>query len=207
MDETMAHVVEKLQKSDKYKALFIKAFDTDKITGQLTLKALSQFLLMLTTSNSKYDKVIRNEEKFTEMEQKGYNLFKTNCASCHKEPLFTNGSFENNGLAIDTTLNDLGRMKITGDLKDKQKFKVPTLRNIQYTFPYMHDGRFQTLTEVIRYYNFNIQHSKTLAKELRKPMNLSDDDRTDLVAFLKTLTDKDFLLNKRFSYPQNNERN
>jgi cytochrome c peroxidase len=202
MDETMENVVKKLQKSDTYPDLYKQSFGTDKITGQLTLKALSQFVVMLTTSNSKYDKVVRNEEKFSEMEQKGYNLFIQYCASCHKEPLFTNDTFENNGLAIDTTLNDIGRMRITQDLKDKQKFKVPTLRNVQFTFPYMHDGRFKTLNEVIKHYNSGIVKSKTLSKELQKPMNLSDDERTELVAFLKTLTDKEFLFNPRFSYPK-----
>lgn len=204
MDDTMENVVSKLQKSVLYPNLYKQAFGTNKITGQLTLKALSQFVVMLTTSNSKYDKVLRKEEKFTEMEQKGYNLFQQNCASCHKEPLFTNNGFENNGLAIDTTLNDMGRMRITQKNKDKQKFKVPTLRNAQFTFPYMHDGRFKTLNDVIKHYNSDPENSPTLAKQLQKPMNLSDNDRTDLVAFLKTLTDKEFLFNPRFSFPKEN---
>jgi cytochrome c peroxidase len=202
MDETMENVVAKLQKSEKYQKLYKKAFGTDKITGQLTLKALSQFVVMLTTSNSKYDKVLRKEEKFTEIEQKGYDLFKINCASCHKEPLFTNDSFENNGLAVDSTLNDIGRMRITQNEKDKHKFKVPTLRNSQFTFPYMHDGRFNTLNDVVKHYNSGIEKHTTLAKELQKPMNLSDNERTELVAFLKTLTDKEFLFNQRFGYPK-----
>lgn len=202
MDDTMKNVVSKLQESDTYPNLYKQAFGTEKITGQLTLKALSQFVVMLTTSNSKYDKVVRKEEMFTEMEQKGYDLFKQHCASCHKEPLFTNDNFENNGLAIDTTLNDFGRMRITQDKKDKQKFKVPTLRNAQFTFPYMHDGRFKTLNDVIKHYNSDLENSPTLAKQLQKPMNLSDNDRTDLVAFLKTLTDKEFLFNPRFGYPK-----
>lgn len=204
MDETMENVVSKLQESPKYQELYKKAFGTNKITGQLTLKALSQFVVMLTTSNSKYDKVLRKEEMFTEMEQKGYDLFKQHCASCHKEPLFTNDSFENNGLAVDSTLNDFGRMRITQDKKDKQKFKVPTLRNAQFTFPYMHDGRFKTLNDVIKHYNSDLENSPTLAKQLQKPMNLSDNDRTDLVVFLKTLTDKEFLFNPRFSFPIEN---
>lgn len=204
MDETMENVVKKLQESPKYQELYKKAFGTDKITGQLTLKALSQFVVMLTSSNSKYDKVLRKEEKFSEMEQKGYDLFKKHCTSCHKEPLFTSDNFENNGLAIDTTLNDFGRMRITQNEKDKQKFKVPTLRNVQFTFPYMHDGRFKTLNEVVKHYNSSILKSPTLAKQLQKPMNLSDNDRTDLVAFLKTLTDKEFLFNSRFSFPKEN---
>lgn len=202
MDETLANVVNKLQKEPKYQKLYFDAFGTSKITGQFTLKALSQFILLLKTSNSKYDKVVRKEEKFTEMEQKGYNLFKINCSSCHKEPLFTNDDFENNGLVIDTTLNDFGRFTITQNPNDKLKFKVPTLRNIQFTFPYMHDGRFNSLNEVVKHYNSGIVNSPTLAKQLQKPMQLSDNERTEIVAFLKTLTDTEFLLNPRFSYPK-----
>lgn len=202
MNETLENVVLKLQKSDKYKPLFEKAFGTKKITGQLTLKAISQFVVSLTTSNSKYDKVLRKQEKFTEMEQKGYKLFQKHCTSCHKEPLLTNDSFRNNGLPIDENLKDFGRMKITQNRKDSLLFKVPTLRNIEFTYPYMHDGRFKTLTEVVKHYNSGIQKSTTLSKELVQPMNLSDNERTELVAFLKTLTDKTFLFNTKFAYPK-----
>lgn len=201
MDETMEHVVSKLQKSDKYQRLFRNAFGDSKITGQRTLKALSQFLVMLKSSNSKYDKVMRKEEVFTEREQKGYALFKTNCASCHNEPLFTSEKFENNGLSIDTTLKDIGRMKITNNPKDYLLFKVPTLRNVQFTFPYMHDGRFKKLSDVVKHYN-SINPHENLSKQLRSPMNLSDNDRVDLVLFLTTLTDSEFLFDKRFSYPR-----
>ena len=202
MDETLENVVHKLQKSEKYQILFQEAFNTNQITGQLTLKALTQFMVMLKTGNSKYDQVKRKEQKFTEIEQKGYRLFKANCASCHKEPLFTSHTFENNGLALDPTLNDFGRMKITQNPDDSLKFKVPTLRNIQFTFPYMHDGRFKTLTEVVQHYNSGIIKGKTVAQQLNKPMNLSSNERTELVAFLKTLTDSEFLFNPRFSYPR-----
>lgn len=202
MNETLENAITKLQKSDKYVALFEKAFGTKKITGQLTLKAISQFVVSLTTSNSKYDKVLRKHEKFTEMEQKGYKLFQKHCTSCHKEPLLTNDSFKNNGLPIDKDLKDLGRMKITQNSKDSLLFKVPTLRNIEFTFPYMHDGRFKTLTEVVKHYNSGIQKSTTLSKELAQPMNLSDNERTELVAFLKTLTDKTFLFNTKYAYPK-----
>ena len=201
MDETLENVVSKLQKSDNYPTLFQNAFGTKKITGQLMLKALSQFVVNLTSSNSKYDKVMRNETNFTPMEQNGYFLFKQNCASCHQEPFFTNDKFEYNGLAIDPTLNDFGRLRITQNPQDSLKFKVPTLRNIQFTFPYMHDGRFKTLNDVVIHYN-SLKENRMLPKELSKPMHLSDNERTDLVAFLKTLTDKEFLFNARFSYPK-----
>jgi cytochrome c peroxidase len=146
---------------------------------------------------------MRKETEFTEQEQNGYQLFRTNCASCHNEPLFTNGKFENNGLEIDMTLNDLGRIKMTDQKEDYLRFKVPTLRNVQFTFPYMHDGRFKTLTEVVKHYN-SIGTNTILPKQLSKPMNLSEHNRVDLVAFLKTLTDQEFLFNPRFSYPREN---
>ena len=201
MDETLEHIVAKLQKSKQYRPLFEAAFGTSKVTGQHTLKALSQFMLLLTSSNAKYDQVMRREAVFSESEQKGYVIFKRNCASCHTEPLFASDKFENNGLAIDPTLNDIGRMKITNKQEDYLRFKVPTLRNIQFTFPYMHDGRFKTLTEVIKHYN-SIQKNKNRPKELAQPMHLSDNDRVDLVAFLKTLSDTEFLFNPRFSFPK-----
>lgn len=200
MDETLENVVQKLQQTNEYPLLFEKAFGTQKITGQLTLKALSQFLVMLTSTNSKYDKVMRKEASFTQQEENGYRLFQLHCASCHQEPLFTSEKFENNGLKLDETLNDIGRMKITQNPNDSLKFKVPTLRNIQFTYPYMHDGRMANLTEVVKHYNSGITASKTLAKQLRKPMNLSDNERVDLVSFLLTLTDNDFLFNPKFKY-------
>jgi len=187
MNETLENVIIKLQHSEKYQELFYRAFGTKKITGQYTLKAITQFIVSLTTSNSKYDKVIRKEEKFTEMEQKGYDIFKQYCTSCHKEPLLTNNGFKNNGLPIDKDLKDIGRMKITQNSRDSLLFKVPTLRNIEFTFPYMHDGRFKTLNEVVKHYNSGVMKSSTLSKELLIPMNLSDNQRTELVSFFKNL--------------------
>lgn len=201
MDESLDHVVQKLQEHPDYPTLFRNAFGSDRITGQLTLKALAQFVVMLTSTHSKYDKMIRNEVRFTEQEQNGYELFKKHCSSCHREPLFASDRFENNGLTVDPTLNDYGRLKITGEKEDSLRFKVPTLRNIQFTFPYMHDGRFKTLTEVIKHYN-SLDGNKLLPKELQQPMHLSDNDRVDLVAFLKTLTDTEFLYNPKYGYPK-----
>ena len=204
MDEKMENVVEKLNNNKIYQNLFYKIFRTNTITGQQIMKTLSQFVVSLTTANSKYDRVIRKELNFTEIEQKGYNLFKVKCASCHTEPLFTNNNFENNGLILDNELQDFGRMRVTENENDKQKFKVPTLRNIQFTFPYMHDGRFKTLNEVILHYNNGIQKSKTLSEKLKKPLLLTNNQRTELLAFLKTLTDEEFLFNPRFGFPKEN---
>ncbi|HPJ11372.1 MAG TPA: cytochrome-c peroxidase [Flavobacterium sp.] len=201
MDETLERVAYKLQQIPKYQRLFTDAFGDSGVTGQRILKALSQFELLLVSCNSRYDRVTRGEAQFTEREQKGYALFQSHCASCHKEPLFTSDTFEYNGLAIDTTLNDNGRFKITQENRDKLRFKVPSLRNVQFTFPYMHNGRFKTLTEVVKHYN-TLGDDKQLPKPLGTPLDLSDNERTDLVLFLKTLTDNDFLSNPKFSFPR-----
>lgn len=204
MGEDMSHVVLKLNRLMRYRKLFYSAYGDSVITGQRTLLALAQFQLSLISCNSKYDSVRTGNAAFTAQEQRGYDLFLRHCNSCHTEPLFTNGLFANNGLSIDTSLNDLGRIRITHDIKDSMKFKVPTLRNAEYTYPYMHDGRFLSLYDVIRHYTSGIQISGTLAPQLRKPVVLSAAEKTDLVAFLLTLSDKKFIFEKRFGPPQRN---
>ena len=202
MDENIKHVVGKLQRSVIYPALFNKAFADSITTGEHMLKALAQFILTLVSAHSKYDSVMRKQAVYTTQEKNGYKLFQQNCASCHTEPLFTNCQFENNGLPLDITLKDYGRMKVTKNPFDSLKFKVPTLRNIQFSNPYMHDGRFKRLSEVLRHYTSGIQQDKTLSKQLQKPIVLSSDEKTDLIAFLLTLTDKEFLFNPAYSYPK-----
>lgn len=202
MDSGIDSVVNKLQQTRLYPSLFFKAYGDSVITGENTLKAISQFMLTLVCAHTKYDSVMRKETFFTMQENNGYTLFKKNCASCHHEPLFTNLQFENNGLPVDTTLNDYGRMKITQDPKDSLRFKVPTLRNIEFSYPYMHDGRLKKLSEVLNHYTSGIQRNKTLSKELEKPIVLSSNEKVDLIAFLLTLTDKQFLFNEKHSYPK-----
>lgn len=204
MGEDMSHVVLKLNRLMRYRKLFYSAYGDSVITGQRTLLALAQFQLSLISCNSKYDSVRTGNAAFTAQEQRGYDLFLRHCNSCHTEPLFTNGLFANNGLSIDTSLNDLGRIRITHDINDSMKFKVPTLRNAEYTYPYMHDGRFLSLYDVIRHYTSGIQSSGTLAPQLRKPVVLSAAEKTDFVAFLLTLSDKKFIFEKRFGPPQRN---
>lgn len=196
MDENLDNVLKKLNNSDKYKILFYKTFNDSLATGQRMLLAFSQFIVQLNSYNSKYDKYVRNEAggAFTEQEKNGLQLFRTHCASCHTEPLFTNQDFEKNGLSKDTTLNDLGRMSLTRKREDSLKFKVPTLRNVQFSFPYMHDGRFKKLREVVNHY--------TASDKLAKPIALNSNEKTDIVAFLLTLTDTAFLFDKRFGFPR-----
>ena len=202
MDESISHVVAKLQHSYIYPKLFFSAFGDSIITGEHTLKAISQFMLTLISANSKYDSVMRNESVFTSQEKNGYSLFKKNCSSCHKEPLFTNDEFMNNGLSVDTSLNDTGRYRVTKNPNDSLKFKVPSLRNIEFSYPFMHDGRFKRITEVLNHYTSGVQKSTTLAKELDHAIVLSSSEKVDLTAFLLTLTDKSFLFNPKFFYPK-----
>lgn len=204
MDEKIANVVKKLQQSKKYRALFFDAFGDSLATGEHTLKAMSQFMLTLVSTNSKYDQVMQKEKgvQFTADEQKGYALFKVHCASCHTEPLFTNGKFENNGLIPDSLLNDKGRMAVTGRSTDSLRFKVPTLRNIERSYPYMHDGRYRNLQMVLFHYTNSIHVSPTLSKQLQQPIVLNEQDKRSIIAFLKTLTDQSFLSNPEFGYPK-----
>lgn len=202
MDEDITHVVSKLQSSKLYPKLFYKAFGDSVITGEHTLKAISQFMLTLVSANSKYDSVMLKRANFTAQENNGYHLFKKNCASCHTEPLFTNDDFKNNGLPIDTTLKDYGRYRVTKIPADSLKFKVPSLRNIEFSYPYMHDGRFKRLSQVLNHYTDGINKSKTLSAELQKPIILSSNEKVDIIAFLLTLTDKSFLFNPNYFYPK-----
>jgi cytochrome c peroxidase len=172
------------------------------LTKDRFLKSLAQFEVSLISAESKYDSVMRQEANFTEQESNGYNIFKTNCASCHQEPLFTNNSFKNNGLSLNPALQDFGRMKITQQAKDSLFFKVPSLRNVEYSFPYMHDGRFTKLSEVIKHYSSPISNSPNISKELKKGMSLSSSQRVDLIAFLLTLSDKKFIFNPQHGFPK-----
>lgn len=201
MGENIANVVQKLQHSKSYSSIFLKAFGDSIITGENTLKAIAQFMLTLVSTNSRYDSVMRKQTEFTLQEKNGYALFKKNCSSCHTEPLFTNLSFENNGLSVDPTLKDMGRIKLTKNSSDSLKFKVPTLRNIEFSYPYMHDGRFKRLQDVLKHYTSGIHKSKTLSGNLETPIQLSSNERIDLIAFLMTLTDKSFLHNPDYADP------
>lgn len=203
MDEKIEHVVLKLQLSPVYPKLFNNAYGDSVVTGEHLLKAISQFMLTLVSSNARYDSVMRHQATFTAQELNGYKLFSKNCSSCHTEPLFTNQQFENNGLPLDTTLKDIGRMKVTQNTSDALKFKVPTLRNIEFSYPYMHDGRFKRLSEVLKHYSTGIEHNSTLSAQLNKPIVFTSEEKVDLIAFLLTLTDKSFLFNTEYGYPRN----
>ena len=200
MGENLNNVLQKLRRNAEYKTMFQEAFKDTAISSAQMLKALAQFTGLMISANSKYDKCIRGEEKFTDAEQHGLELFRMHCENCHKEPLFTDNSFRNNGLKPDTALSDSGRARITGLAEDYMKFKVPTLRNISITYPYMHDGRFKTLDKVLRYYaggSFYGNYDKSIERNI----GLTAPEQADIITFLKTLTDMEFLRDRRFADP------
>jgi cytochrome c peroxidase len=204
MGERMDNIIIKLKKDASYKLLFKAAFGTDSINQSTITKALSQFMLMLVSSNSKYDKVMRGEAQFILPEQLGYDIFKQKCASCHKEPMFTDYSYRNIGMPLDNTLKDLGRMKVTGNNSDSLKFRVPSLRNVILSFPYGHDGRFFTLYNVFEHYRKNMIESATTDSLLKNKLPLSNYEIGQLTSFLYTLTDTSFIHNPLFSLSNDN---
>lgn len=207
MDENINVVLEKLRATNRYRVMFKNAFGDEEINSQRFLLAMTQFQGMLYSVNSKYDKIARGEKDvaYTAEEKRGYDLFLANCNACHKEPLFTDFAFRNNGLSVDPVYQDSGRAHITRMPDDVYKFKTPSLRNIDVTGPYMHDGRFETLQECLNVYtNTSGRNMKNIDPLLKTPMALSAQDKSDLIAFLKTLTDQSFITNTRFADPRNN---
>ena len=200
MDEDIENVVQKLNESTRYKKAFYSAWGDSLVTGEHFLKAISQFQLSLVSATAKYDAVKSGKSNFTEQEQAGYSIFQNNCNTCHREPLFSTYGFANNGLAIDTALNDLGRYGITEKEEDRLKFKIPSLRNLSYTFPYMHDGRFNKLSEVLNHYT-HLQPGDSPERALRSALPLTSKDKTDIIAFLLTLDDKEFVFDLKNKYP------
>jgi cytochrome c peroxidase len=201
MAETIENVISKLKGDAEYPKLFRAAFGDDVINTQRMNRALSQFMLMLVSNNSKYDRVKRGEASFILPEQLGYDMFKQKCASCHAEPFFTDFSYRNTGLPVDPYLKDYGRMRVTGDRADSLKFRVPSLRNVALTFPYGHDGRFMSLMSIFEHYRKNMVVAPGTDSLLRHRMPLSNFEIGQLTAFLYTLTDTVFLKDKRFSPP------
>ena len=194
MGSDIATVVGRLRENPHYASGFAKAYKDTAITGERVLRALAQFQLTLVSAGAKYDRVALGQDSFSSQERKGLALFETHCNGCHTAPLFTNQDFASNGLPVDPTLNDFGRVGITARPADSLHFKVPPLRNLTFTRPYMHDGRFRTLRAVLEHY----------ATRDPDPIPLSADDRADLTAFLLTLDDRDFVFDERHGFPRPN---
>ncbi len=222
LKETLENVVNKLKNDSKYPKLFEAAFGKKEITPDKIAKAISQFERTLISSNSKYDKFKRREIQLSPSEERGRLLFLThpqanrirgaNCGDCHGTDLFRENVFLNNGL--DEVLIDKGRSLVNGSSFDEGKFKVPSLRNIAVTAPYMHDGRFANLEQVLDHYNEHVNSNSPNISPLMNASNLefpqginppgvllTTAEKADLLAFLHTLTDSTFLTNPKFAKP------
>ena len=205
MNGDFSAIIAMMKNDANYRKLYKQAFENSEINAENMLKALAQFMTMLTSSNSKFDKYRRNEPggTLTQDELEGYQIFNQKCASCHATDLFTDNSFRNNGLAINPAINDLGRYRVTENEQDKYKFKVPSLRNIEKTAPYMHDGRLFTLEAVLNHYASGVVHSQNLDPILNNNgtlgISLTAAEKSKIIAFLKTLTDHQFLTDRRFA--------
>lgn len=207
MDIKLPDALDRVRRIPKYPPLFKQAFGSDTVTTARFMKALSQFMLTMVSANSRYDKYIRKETggDLTSDELAGLTIFKAKCATCHATDLFTDNTFRNNGLDLDSKLNDQGRYRITLNEADRLKFRVPSLRNIERSSPYMHDGRMATLDQVLDHYSDGVKDSPTLDPVLRQNgrpgIGLSVTEKRQLIAFLLTLTDTNYLTDRRLSAP------
>ena len=217
MGLTLAELETKLSTRRKYKILFNRAFGDTIVTRERISRGLSQFVRSMVSYQSKFDEglALANDPRrpfanFSNSENRGKEIFfspQTNCAQCHTTAAFVGDSARNNGL--DAQLTDLGVGGVTGQNNDLGEFKVPSLRNIEVTAPFMHDGRFTTLEQVIEHYNSGVRNSQNLDNRLRqgngvRRLNLSSTDKVALKNFLLTLTDHTFLTDEKFSSPFRN---
>ncbi len=214
MDETVLNVINKLKntplasakKPVDYPEMFKKAFGSEEINSERMMKALSQFMLTMVSADSKYDDYVKgNSAALTDQQKEGLTVFKGKCSSCHSGELFTDYSFRNNGL-VPLGNNDQGRFAVTGIDSDMYKFKVPSLRNVGLTAPYMHDGRYHSLVEVLDHYAESVHSSQTLDPVFsqgggKKGISLSATEKQSVIAFLNTLSDQQFIKEAKFSDP------
>ena len=197
MGESIRQLITKLRRSTFYPALFKKAFGTDSIYTRNVMLALAQYMGTLVSAHSKYDEVLLGKAQFTHEETEGKKLFEQHCAACHAGVLFSDFKFRSNGL--DTSFEkDRGRARVTDTKADEGKFTTPSLRNVALTAPYMHDGRFESLSRVLQHYVYEIKPSAaTDSLLIKQKINLSGAQQQAVIAFLHTLTDSVFITNKK----------
>ncbi len=197
MGDDLSNILRKLQQHSVYSHQFQSVFNKTKLDDQQLFWALAQYMSNLVSANSRYDKYVLGSANLSISELKGLSLFRSNCSSCHSEPLMTDYKFHNNGL--DTLFKDVGRYRISQNAIDLGRFKTPSLRNIALTAPYMHDGRFSQLDQVIDHYSHHIVSSPSLSAPLSKNVGgfqFSEEEKKNLIEFLYTLTDQEFIQNK-----------
>ena len=197
MNSSISQVIEKLSGDQQYKELFKKAFGEERITSERIFLSLAQYQYTLISNQSKFDKVMLNQETlFTASEKRGYELFQIKCASCHNTKLFTDQSFRNVGFPINPDTEEAGRARVTGKVEDLWKFRVPSLRNAEYTAPYGSFGQFATLKQVLDYFDSGVLYADNLDPLLKMNGNripMSEQEKLDIIEFIKTLSDYSFL--------------
>ena len=217
MNETLENVVAKLSASQLYKDQFTRAFGSSEVTSEKMSLAMEQFMNSIVSYESLYDQFLEDSTAFNESQKRGRDLFfgeyneffpdesGADCAHCHGGVNFENDKYANNGLDSDGSFTDIGREEVTKNARDKAAFKITSLRNIALTPPYMHDGRFSTLEEVVEHYNSGLKASSSLDRALESTrgtgLRLTEQDKTDLVNFLKTLTDNNLISNPDYASP------
>lgn len=203
MDSSIGEIVNKLKQDTYYIQMFQKVYGDNEINGERILAALGQFMATMISSNSKYDQFLKGEIQLSTLEQQGKQIFENKCSACHKGTLFTDETFRNTGLYYDSRYNDGGRFRVTLDSADFMKFKVPSLRNVELTAPYMHDGRFYTLDAVLNFYKNEVKDYPNLDDNLkqnnRRGISITEEEKVAIIAFLKTLTDQKFITNPAFA--------
>lgn len=211
MGQSLERSAERLRNTRIYPSLFRAAFGSDSITGDRIIKAIAQFERTLISADSRYDRYLRGQLRPDSAELRGMALFihspspernirGANCEHCHASPKFFLDQFHNNGL--DSVPVDVGRELFTGLPADRGRFRVPTLRNIALTAPYMHDGRFSTLEEVLDHYSEHVRNSGSLSPVLQNvSLKLTGQEKKDILSFLRMLTDSTFITDARFSNP------
>lgn len=197
MNSSILEVIGKLEKEAAYRVMFTKAFGDDRITADRIYKSIAQYEYTLVSANSKYDRVVRDGiDRFTSSEENGYQVFKIKCENCHGTELFTDQSFKNVGFPVNNNIEEAGRAKVTGESGDYMSFRVPSLRNAEYTAPYGSFGQFATLKSVLDYFSNGVLASDNLDPILKAQGNripLTEKEKHDLISFIKTLSDKSFV--------------
>ncbi|MCC6601063.1 MAG: cytochrome-c peroxidase [Crocinitomicaceae bacterium] len=201
MDNTIDSIIATIKADAVYKKMFRAAFGGDTVNTQRVLWALAQFTGNIVSADAKYDRMKKGKAIFNEWEEQGYRIFKQRCAECHTEPLFTDLKYHNIGLAVDTFLNDFGRMIITGNTTDSLKFKTPSLRNISRTDPYMHDGRYWGLSTAINHWQTRSPSDATTDSLILHGKPLEKMEIKYLVSFLHTLLDSSLLKDPMLADP------
>ncbi len=196
MDSSILEVIGKINEDSAYKELFIKSFGDEDITPERIFKSIAQYEYTLISANSKYDKAMRNEGiTFTKSESLGYQIFQQKCASCHSTELFTDQSFRNIGFPLSQDSNEAGRARVTGIETDYMSFRVPSLRNVEYTAPYGSFGQFASLKDVLDYFDNGVLYADNLDsifKDSSNRISLTEQEKEHLISFMKTLSDSEF---------------